>query len=111
MNKRVEEEMLAASLPDQITVVISDNPKWVDELNLFEDEPFVVLPGGSDMFDVLVTLGFFKSKRDAKQNWTKTGREIEFGLSGYVIGKAKKPVWILNTSDNRNISSSQITGV
>lgn len=56
---------------------------------------FKFIDAESDMYDVLVGAGIFKSKLDARKNWTKTGADIPTGqtlIRG--IGKMKKKLCI-----------------
>ena len=52
------------------------------------------MPNNTDMFDLLVATGTFKSKGDAKKNWTKSDKEIPDGHSMWLIGKKKIPLII-----------------
>ena len=56
---------------------------------------FKFINAESDMYDVLVGAGIFKSKSDARRNWKKTGADIPTGhtlIRG--IGKMKKRLCI-----------------
>ena len=48
-----------------------------------------------DMFDLLVMLGAFSSKGQAKKNW-KGVKDIPFGWSEFIIGKLKRQLCIWN---------------
>jgi hypothetical protein len=47
-----------------------------------------------DMFDLLVEMKAFKSRSDARKNWTKSDQFIEDGISSFLVGKNKKPLYI-----------------
>jgi hypothetical protein len=47
-----------------------------------------------DMFDLLVEMKTFKSRSDARKNWTKSDQFIEEGISSFLVGKMNKPLYI-----------------
>jgi len=58
-------------------------------------KPFELLGADATMVDALVQAGLFKSKGDARKNWTK-GFDIPDGYSEWLdIGKAKSSIYIL----------------
>ena len=71
-------------------------------LRLFPiDEPVEVLdPGGLDMYDLLVRLGAFESRSQARKNWRLTGADIPPGFNHWVIGKMKKELCVWNPVDD-----------
>jgi len=89
--QRIKEEFEASTIASDFkNVVILDDFSHieVDLINqLFNNEEFILMPRNSDMFDVLCACGCFKSKTNARQNWTKTDKEIEFGFSSFIIGR------------------------
>jgi hypothetical protein len=70
-------------------VILDDFFFWDQDFisEVFGREEFTLLPRNSDIFDVLVFCGCFKSKSDARKNWTKTDKEIEDGISFFNVGK------------------------
>ena len=95
---RLQEEIFATTLSNFVNIVISDSEEWQD-LELFGEEPVIVLPNDSDMYDVLVAGGFFKSKGDAKKNWQRTGRDIELGFNSWVIGRVPKALFVFKPAN------------
>jgi hypothetical protein len=94
---RLAEEMEAELIKDNfINFTVGLFNHEVAEM-VFNGEPFIALPDGLDIFDVLVESRAFKSKSQAKQNWTKTDKEIEHGLCSFVVGKKKLAISILRT--------------
>lgn len=66
----------------------------------FQDEPVVLLPTTSTMLDILVSLGIFPSKGQAKKNgWEGEKAKIPPGFSEHVIGKLKHRITILNPTE------------
>jgi hypothetical protein len=68
------------------------------ELIFGDEEVFFVNPEDMDMFDLLVKLGSFESKGQAKKNWTKTGKEIPQGFNEFIVGKLRRCLTIWNPS-------------
>lgn len=68
------------------------------EKALFNDEHVNHIQEGApfDMFDLLVVLGVFPSKGQARKNWKATGKDFPPGFNHFVIGKMKHKVWIWN---------------
>ena len=59
--------------------------------HLFKNEEYRLIPEDCDMYDLLVLLGIFPSKSEARKNWTRTGKEISSGYNEFKnIGKQKK---------------------
>ena len=80
-------------------IIRSDRVKLEDRVNLFPNEEvvFVFDPEDKDMFDLLIILGVFKSRGQARQNWKKTGREIPTGWSQFTgLGRFRKELCIWN---------------
>ncbi len=61
-----------------------------------DEEVEVVNPNSVDMFDLLVRLGVFASKGQARKNWTKTGAEIPPGFNHFIVGKLRRELCIWN---------------
>jgi hypothetical protein len=83
-----------------LNVIISNEfiQEW-DRNSLFPDDEDVVIlrPGhGKDMFDLLLILGAFNSKSQARKSWTKTGKEIPLGWSEFWVGSKKRQLCIWN---------------
>lgn len=97
--ERMSEEFEASLIKDNFTnIVISDNPdKELCDL-IFSDEPWDVLPGKADIFDILVFAKCFPSRGQAKNNWKKTDRIIETGCTAFVVGKKKLAVCIFKSA-------------
>jgi len=77
--------------------IIIDNGNQIetDDFLFFDDEKVEHVPKESTVYDLLVMLGIFKSKTEARKNWNR-----EQLKSGYQeiknIGKYKKALYILN---------------
>jgi len=72
---------------DKNFVVINEHYRKDIQDLIFDCEPVAQLESNKTMIDVLVEYGIFKSRGDAKKNWTK-GIEIPFGFSDFNnIGK------------------------
>jgi len=73
----------------------------VDAATLFrEDKEFKFLNKNVDLFDILVDAEIFKSKSDARRNWNRSSKDIEYGWTKIDdIGKFRhivsiwKPTW------------------
>jgi hypothetical protein len=80
--------------------VIVDNGSILpsDKEILFEEEDVIVVPPDTTMFDLLVMLGSFPSKSQARKNW-KAGGEIPIGWSEFFVGKKKRHLCIWNPSE------------
>jgi len=61
-------------------IITNGNNDPRDKQLFFGDEDVTLLPNDTDMFDLLVRIGIFKSKTQARKNWTKTGRDIPDGF-------------------------------
>jgi hypothetical protein len=71
---------------------------------LFGDEPYELV-SRVDMYDLLVRGGYFKSKGDARKNWTRTGRDIPNGYTEYRdIGKFHNQLFIFNPINTNEIN-------
>jgi len=94
---RLKEEIESASSENFLNFVIADDSQKIDS-DLVDEilggEIYTVLPRTSDMYDLLVQSGSFKSKSQAKNNWTKTDRNIEEGISSFIVGKQKLSITI-----------------
>jgi hypothetical protein len=63
----------------------------------FGKESYRLMPEDCDMYDLLVLLGAFPSKSEARKNWNRTGKEIPPGYNEFKdIGKQKKALYIWN---------------
>lgn len=49
-----------------------------------------------DMFDILVGIGVFKSKSEARKNWRGSEQAIPPGFNSFVVGKLKHKLFIWN---------------
>lgn len=56
-------------------------------------------PRKTDMFELLVRLGAFKSKGQARKSWDKSGKEIPEGWSEFFVGKKKRHLCIWNPAE------------
>lgn len=61
----------------------------------FDNEPIEFVPNTWTMIDLLVHVGLFPSKGQARKNW-KQETEIPEGFSQFVVGKLKNKITILN---------------
>jgi hypothetical protein len=74
-------------------------------VKLFGDEGLEVVNPLKDMYDLLVMLGVFSSKSEARKNWIRTGKEIPPGYNEFKnIGKQKKALYIWNPMKYENKS-------
>jgi len=76
------------------------------EGNLHDDITIEITPD-KDMYDILVMTNIFKSKGDARKNWTKTGKEIPWGFSYFRVGKLRHTICILNTLKDKGDECSE----
>jgi len=82
-----------------LNVMVLGNLKEGDKKLIFPDEEEVItVEPTTDMYDLLVMLMAFKSKSDARRNWTKTGKEIPSGWSAFDVGKFHNELSIWNPS-------------
>tara|TARA_Y100000310_G_C20593346_1_gene769240 strand:- start:1178 stop:1357 length:180 start_codon:yes stop_codon:yes gene_type:complete len=59
------------------------------------------VPEGTDIFDLLVNIGLFPSKSQARKNW-KREKEIPAGFSDFPnLGKKKLRMTILNPIEEK----------
>lgn len=49
--------------------------------DLNDKDPVTYIESHQDMFDILVDTGLFKSRSEARKNWTKTTKEIPQGFT------------------------------
>mgnify|MGYP003345196064 CR=1 FL=1 len=100
LSERLAEEMEASSNKDNFVnfIVGGFDPEIASMV--FQGEAFTTLASESDMFDILILSGVFKSKSQAKQNWTKTDKEIEHGLCSFVVGKKKMSISVFKPCEN-----------
>jgi hypothetical protein len=83
-------------------IIRSKHVRLEDRVNLFPDEEvvFVFDPGQKDMYDLLVILGMFKNKSQARKNWKKTGRDIPTGWTELTrLGKHRRELHIWNPGE------------
>jgi hypothetical protein len=79
-----------------LNVIVDNGNVWEsDKEILFGDEEVLVISPDVSIFDLLITLGSFTSKSQARKNW-KHGREIPLGWSEFWIGKVKRQLCIWN---------------
>jgi hypothetical protein len=85
-------------IPTEFNFVIDNGNLFGDESHrLFNDEPVTILPDGTDFHDVLVRLGVFPSKGQARKDskWG-TQQEIPMGFTTWPrVGKLRLRVDIL----------------
>jgi hypothetical protein len=63
-------------------------------------EEVFFMPQETDMYDLLVKLGAFPSKSQARRVWTKTGKDIPAGFSHFErIGKLRRVLTIWNPTE------------
>lgn len=66
---------------------------------IFESEVINIVPRGTSLLDILVESGFFKSKNEARKNWSRG--EMVSGMNRFErIGKMKRNLYILNLPDD-----------
>lgn len=76
-------------------IIMNDNNDPRDIELFFDNEDVTFVPGG-DMFDILVQVGIFPSRSQARKNWIKTGREIPDGFTDIQkVGKQWHRITIL----------------
>ena len=59
-----------------------------------EDAEIVVKSSDFDMFDMLVEIGAFKSRGEAKRNWKKSDKDIDFGCHSFLVSKKLTPLFV-----------------
>jgi hypothetical protein len=88
---------------DSLNVIVSNEfVREFDRNTLFPDEEDVLVlrPGhNKDMFNLLVILGAFTSRSQAKKNWTKTDRNIPAGWSEFFVGKKRRHLCTWNPTE------------
>ena len=80
-------------------IVESEHVRDEDRVALFPDDEVVHIlrdGHGKDMFDLLIILGAFSSKSQAKKNWKNTKATIPSGWSEFFVGKKKRWLCIWN---------------
>jgi hypothetical protein len=73
--------------------------KWVtniDEVRLAKDIASIkILPESSDIYDVLVNAGLFRSRTDVKNNWKQVNKEIDCGTTELLnVGKVRENIFV-----------------
>lgn len=85
----------------QLNVVVANDYVVGDESRLFfSGEPVELVPPTTDMYDLLVRVGLFPSKGQARKNWQRTGPEIPWGFSDFVFKKGRRITILRPTIDN-----------
>lgn len=90
-------------MQDLRVIINNKNVQDTDKWNLFEDdEVMVIFPGNprfKDMLDLLIHMGAFPSRSQARKNW-KGPIEFPLGFNEFVaIGKLKRSLAIWNPSE------------
>jgi hypothetical protein len=91
---------------DYLNIIVKS--KYVldsDKETIFGSEDVVFTDSDTDIFDLLVLIGSFKSKTQAKKNWNGP-KEIPYGFSEFCIGKIKRHLTIWNTVECENNENS-----
>jgi hypothetical protein len=94
----------------EFNVIIENQHLMGDERRLFfQGEDVFYLPPSTDMYDLLVQIGIFPSKAQARKNWNKSGQEVPPGFSDFKgIGKLRRRLTVLNpTPENAVIAISE----
>ena len=75
-------------------VILNENLLTKDIPLLFGEETVNMISPDVDMFQLLVDIGLFQSRSDAKRNWNKSGREIPNGFSEFKLSKGGRlTIW------------------
>ena|ERR1700756_5418733 len=77
-------------VPSQLCVIVKTPHLDINDRNeLFgvEDDVIFINPNEEDMYDLIVQLGVFPSKGQARKNWKKTNQIIPNGWSEFVVAK------------------------
>lgn len=70
--------------------IVVQNENYDDSLlTLFAGQEVNFVPPTTDMWDLLVWIGAFESKGQARKNWTKTDKLIPAGWNEFLVGKHK----------------------
>ena len=69
-----------------------------DRENIFSDEEVMAVSPLTSMIDLVVRIGAFPSKSQARKNW-KGASEIPDGFTEHFIGKKKRHLCIWNPSE------------
>lgn len=84
---------------DYLNVVVENEYFKEEDIELlFETDEEVKRVTNIDIFDLLIELGSFTSKSQAKKNW-KGPHQIPNGWSEFTIGKLKRKLCIWNPKE------------
>ena len=71
-----------------------------EQVLFFDGEPVEFVDPGANMIDIVVSIGLFPSRGQARKNW-KHETEIPEGFSQFVVGKLKNKITILNLRESQ----------
>lgn len=74
----------------------------MDAALFFAPEAVETIGADSDMYDVLVLAGVFRSRSEARKNWNGT-RMFPLGFETFVVGKKKQMIATLRPMNRRQI--------
>lgn len=77
-------------------IIVNGNNELNDRFLFFPEDEEVQVLSNVDMFDLLVMLGSFENRSQARKNWKQTDKNIPLGFSSFTIGKLKRELTILN---------------
>ena len=80
-----------------------DNEDLIESLfDLDETETVQIVPSTFDVFDMLVDVGLFRSKSEARKNWKRTGKDVPEGFTDIKnIGKLHNRLTIWNPKESK----------
>ena len=84
----------------ELNVIVQNEFLRGDEAHLFfQDELVIFVAPGTSVYELLVTLGAFQSRGQARKNWTQSTAEIPEGFSDFAgIGKLRRTLTILRAT-------------
>jgi len=84
---------------DYLNVIVnSENIKDGDKELIFGEEDVIFISKDTSIFDLLVMIGVFSSKGQAKKNWNGA-KELPNGYSEFYVGKLKRQLSIWNPTE------------
>lgn len=85
---------------DYLNIIVDNGNVWPDDKQmLFGDEDVVIVIPQTTIYDLLVMLGSFPSKSQARKNW-RQGATIPAGWSEFFVGKLRRHLCIWNPSES-----------
>jgi len=78
-------------------IVVNGHNEMGDAILFFDGEDINFITPKTSMLDILVALGIFKSKGQARKNWKRTGVTVPDGFTDLKkVGKLNKRITLFN---------------